>query len=292
MDLMSPLSWMLQRSRHVSKLTLGATALTFFASLSYGATKRPFPQKNKLPISPESYCSGQEGLFKRIKQPIKDEFNLLCQAGKPTPLFTTMVTTAYDGTNAVNYTPIKVGPSAENPGWVDVKVAFSMRVKKTAVQILRAEEALVGPNASFKSTDLNIFFEYDTPTPIEGDTDTAFNIKQRTQRQNGARRFDDNSKHSLKLYRVMPNNFDFLLAARTLIEDNAEISKTARLFKKSTILRAAMTDPKDPNYGIVTTVLGFLISDQEGQDDRVETIFVNYINADILNVFKFHSTPK
>lgn len=259
---------------------------------SQGAVRKPLPQKNKLPITPVSFCSGQEGLVKKVKQPIQDEFSLLCQAGQPTALFMTMVTSAYDGSNAVNYTPIKVGPSGELPGWVDVKVAYSLRVRKTAVQILRSEEALMGPDFPYKSPDLNISFKFDVAPVLEGDADTAFTVKQRSLRQAGSRNFDDLSTHTLKLYRLIPNNFDFLLAARSLVEDSVELNKSERLFKKATVLRAAMTDPKDPSFGIVTTVMNFVVSDQQGQQDRVEDIFVNFIKADLLNVFKYHSTTK
>lgn len=291
---MYSLSLMTQiRNRILKKIWISPSKiilLVIFSPISYGATRNPTPRKNNLPITPDSYCSSQEEFQKKLKQSITAELSLLCQGGKATTLFSTMVSTAYDGSNLVNYTPIKVGPSAENPGWVDVTVAFSLRVKKTAVQILRSEEALVSPKSPFVSPDLNITFQFDTPTPNEGDADTVFNVKQRTLRQNGARKFDDTSKHSLKLYRLIPHNFDFLLAARTLIEDTAEISKPERLFKKATILRAAMTDPVDPKLGIVTTVMNFLISDQQGQEDRVENIFVNFIKTDILNTFRFHSS--
>ena len=261
---------------------IALSALILQPQSVYGATRRPIPQKNKLPITTKNFCSGEQNLLKKVKQPIQEEWGLLCQNGEPTALFDSMVTTAYDGTNTVNYRELSVGPSAANPGFVEVKVTYSLRLKKSAVRILRSEEALMGPNFPYKSPDLNISFRFAPPPAMEGDADTAFTVIQHSKRV-GARSFDEESSHSLKLYRLIPNNFDFLLAARSL---NAPTD----LLKKATVLRATMTDPTDPAYGIVTTVMNFLVSDQEGQQDRVEVIFVNYIKADLQNVFKYHQS--
>ncbi len=244
------------------------------------AVKRPFPAKNQLPLTPMSFCSGEPKLAAKLKQDIKPELKLLCDGTQATALFSEMLTTAYNGTNGINYKPIKVGQSTL-AGWVDVNVAYSMRLKKSAVNALRAEEAINSPQNPYPGPELKIKFVTETPTTMENDADTAFKLTQLTVRDSGNRRFNDTSVHTLKLYRLVPNNFDFLLAARTLDKETA-------LFKRAVILRAAMTDPVDPQYSIITTIMNFTISDQADQADRVEDIFVAYIRGDIVNVFKFH----
>jgi hypothetical protein len=252
----------------------------FHGDRTEGAIKRPFPQKNKLPITPASFCSGEPSLMKKLKQDFKEELKLLCDGPQATALFSEMVATAYNGTNVSNYKPIFIGPSTTE-GWIDIKISYSMRLKKSVVKALRAEEFLNSPKNSYIGPELKLNFITETPPPSDGDADTTFMVTQKTVRDSGNRQFNDTSVHTLKLYRLIPNNFDFMLAGRTLNQETP-------LFKRSVTLRAAMTDPSDPEYSVVTTVMGFTISDQRDQADRVEDIFVSFIKNDMLNVFNFH----
>lgn len=262
------------------------SALTLFGSTQSradSALPRPVPEKVNLPITPDSFCKGVKHVLEVTKQDLREEFEVLCAGEQSTSTFERLFSRPYDGRGDVNYTPLQAGPAASNPGFVQMKVLYSMRVKKSAVDLLLSEEGLM--SNSYTNPDLSLSTRFTDPPENKGDCDTAFSIVQRTKREQGQRRFDDTSNHTLCLYRMNPNNFDFLSAARTL---NAPTS----VFKKSTILRASLTDPNDANYSISVTVMNLLISDQNNNDDRVEAIFERYIKQDIQNVYKYHVKNK
>ena len=79
-----------------------------------------------------------------------------------------------------------------------------------------------------------------------------------------------------------PNNYDFLTAIRTL-------SAPSDVFRKATVIRASMRDPRDSSGSISITLMNFEVSDQNNNDAKVEDIFSAYIKRDMQEVFNYHS---
>ena len=87
---------------------------------------------------------------------------------------------------------------------------------------------------------------------------------------------------------ISDNNFDFMIAVRSLNREDSNESETKGLFNKATVIRAAITDPKDKQSAIMITLLNFEVFDQDGQDATVRSIFTNFNNRDNMSIYSFH----
>ena len=255
------------------------------------SASRPLPKKKEIPLTGEGYCAGLEEVKKRTKQDAAFELGQLCNGTQPTELLRKLIANPYTGNGTPRIIEIQVGPSS--PGFVRFNVAFSMKVKKSAVELLRGEEAMLRDPSYAKgdgNKDMNVQYavldpDLEKPLLLEDDSDTAFLISQRDIRASGQRQFDDTSIHLLKLYRMNPDNYDFLTSITSL-------TKPTGLFNKSIVIRASMTDPDNPSGGISFTLMNVEVSDQSNNDAKVETIFAGYISRDIQAVFRYHSLKK
>ena len=270
--------------------------ILFAVALSSGicraeSASQPLPKKKEIPINGEGYCTGLEEVKKRTKQDAAFELGQLCNGTQPTELLRKLIANPYAGNGTPRIIEIQVGPSS--PGFVRFNVAFSMKVKKSAVELLRGEEAMLRDPMYANgdgNKDLNVKYavldpDLEKPLLLEDDSDTAFLISQRDVRATGQRQFDDTSIHLLKLYRMNPDNYDFLTSITSL-------TKPTGLFNKSIVIRASMTDPDNPREGISFTLMNVEVSDQANNDSKVETIFAGYIVRDIQAVFRYHSLKK
>lgn len=240
--------------------------------------KLALPPRNSLPLTPASWCSGLLNANKITKQIYTQEAAVLCANGAPTPQFTALINSAYTGTGDPVITPINVGMLN---GDVQLFVAYAMKLPKPAVQALLGEEKHVP--STYDQDNLKITAKFVNPPPSNnGDADTAFNVEQYTE-VNDVISFRETSKYELKMYRLHPNNFDFFMAARTLLTPTTQ-------FRKAVVLRAIMSDPADPKKSIALSVLNFVMNDRNGNGDNVRATFERFVEADMLALYKSQTT--
>lgn len=232
------------------------------------------PPRNTLPLTPASWCAGLLNALKITKQSFTDEAAVLCTNGAPTPRFTEILNGAYTGVGDPTIVTINRGMLGND---VQLFVAFAMKLPKPAVQTLLGEEKHVP--SMYDQGNLKIQPKFVNPPPINnGDADTAFNVEQYTE-VNDVISFKETSKYELKMYRLHPNNFDFFMAARTLVTPTTQ-------FRKAVVLRAIMADPSDPKKSIAVSVLNFVMNDRNGNGDNVRQTFERFVEADILALYK------
>ncbi len=236
------------------------------------------PARNTLPISPATWCEGSLNALKISKQAITAELAALCTGATPTARFATLINSAYTGTGEAVITPISVGMVGSD---VQLFVAYAMKLNKPAVQTLLGEEKHVP--SGYDVGDLKIVPKFVNPPPLNtGDCDTAFYVDQYTE-VNDVIDFKETSKNELKMYRLHPNNFDFFMAARTLVAPTEQ-------FRKAVVMRAIMADPADPKKSIAISVLNFVMNDRNGNGDNVRATFERFIEADFLALYKSQTT--
>jgi|GEM_PF-3367410 len=256
-------------------------AIIFLALGSQAAqaqfTIRPVPVKNVVAMTTDNYCKGLPSVFATTKQDIKEQTDVLCLNGAPTSTFNTLISTAFRGTGAPVITTIR---ELEIPAALssEIFVTYALRIPKNAVATLLGEEKHV--LSPYQQGNLTINARF-LPTPINlGEADTAFSLEQKTIVRDNVS-FDDTSLHSLRMYTLYPNNFDFFLAARTL-------NAPSEQFKKSVVVRAVIGDATDPKFSYSITVLHFVMNSRE-QHERVVTAFMNFIRSDAMALYTANS---
>lgn len=262
---------------------------------------RPLPEKKVLPINAESFCQGMPNVLKAsIKQNAGQILSSLCNETNPTSLLRDLIENPYDSQQEYRFRDSGNGlfvglmPDGE---FVRFAIAFSMRVSgKSAVSLLLSEETIMRDQTYAKGDGdpaMNVRFEILKPdlkqSLLDGsDGDIAFKVSQRTVRSEGQRKFDNTTVHDLKLYRMIENNYDFMVGIRSLAQDLSTPAGEKPLFRKAVVIRAAITDPKDKNSAIAITLLDFEVSDQRNQEDRVENIFSSFVLRDLKRIYSFH----
>ncbi|WP_141734654.1 hypothetical protein [Oligoflexus tunisiensis] len=247
--------------------------LVSLAVLAQGQTVEPGPvysvlaPKNELALTPENLCLGFKNVFAITKQSFQEEVNLLCPNMAPSPLLLSLIAAPYQGVGDPVLTTIANVENADNTTLLTV--AYAIRVPKSPAQTLIGEEKHVPVPYSLEP--LTVTTRFMDPAPNEGDADTVFTVEQRTVVDAGEE-FDDLSVHDLKLYRMHPNNFDFLAAVRTLRTPSDQ-------FKKAVVVRGVMKDPNDPNSSISVSVLNFLMNSRD-EADNVAEVFSQFIVDD------------
>ena len=255
------------------------------------------PIKQQLPITPESFCVGLANVAKRQKQSAEKELGQLCSGPTPTPLLLQLIQSPYTGGANYQFRTIALGPIAGSD-YVGVNVAYSMRIKKSALDLILGEEGMIkdpGYANGDGSPALNVQFKLlppDLSQPLmrENEADTAFNVTQRSKRASGQRQFDNLSLHNLRLYRMNKNNYDFMASIRSLA--NPAVDGKDAIFRRAIVVRATMVDPNDNSMGLSLTLMNFEVSDQRGQADKVEDVFAEYISRDIKAVYQYHTKNK
>lgn len=239
------------------------------------------PEINKLPVSTNVFCAGLQKVLPTMKQDLSKEAKVLCNGATATPLLNDLVSAPYAG---VGVPELRTIPSSQNVGQGNIQnyVAFAIRIPKKPVPAILAEEQLVNLTKYQNADGFSIALKIDPELPInEGDCDTAFRVIQNAKSTNERAVFDDVSKHDLKLYRLHPDNFDYLAAGRTLITATEQI-------KYATILRGFMPDPADNNYTISFSVVNSVMNGR-GFNDRVGASFSGFISSDVGSSYDFHA---
>lgn len=257
-----------------------------FREEAYEASSLPDPEfgrgmelasvRNVLPLNGNSFCAGVANAMKTAKQSMSEEIGVICNGSAPTAMLSTLWASPYEGVGQPTPTSIRVVPIDENTS--ELFLAYSMRIPKKSVQTLLGEEkhAIVPYDSGATQDPMKMSFKFLEPPKNTGDCDTSFTLEQLVQVRTNVR-FDDTSKHELKLYLMHPNNWDFFMAGRTLVAPTEQ-------FKRSVVVRGFMTDPNDPNKTIATTVLHFVMNSRE-QHERMTAAFMEFIRADMLALF-------
>jgi hypothetical protein len=256
-------------------------SVTSKAPSSSGAGFSLLPVKNDLPISGDVFCAGLAKTLGTMKQNVKTEAAVLCNGNKATALLNDLIATPYTGTGNP---PLRQIDSAAPVGQGNVRnyVAYSIRAPKKAVPMLLAEEQLVKTTKYSDSEGFTIALSMDPQLIVnENDCDTAFRVNQYAENKNERAPFTDNSKHDLKFYRLHPDNFDYLAAARTLVEPTGQI-------KHASIVRGFMPDPADKNFTISFSVVHSIMNGRDFEE-RVSSAFEGFIASDVATAYNFHA---
>lgn len=238
------------------------------------------PTKNSLPITPDTFCAGIRNILSKAKQQLTAEADVICTGNTANQLLLQLLASPYQGGGNPQVTQLQ----PPNPGNENVAnfVTYAMRVKKKPVATLLSEEGIIrqtnydNQESGFK---LSLGFA-DVPPVNEGDSDTSFLVIQQTFADQNNVNFADTSKHDLKLYIMYPNNFEFLMAGRTLVAPTEQI-------KYGGVLRAVMPDPKDPEYSITVSVINFVMNGR-GRNEQVQDAFNTFILSDLESSYQYH----
>ena len=241
-------------------------------------------EKNVLPITPDTLCAGIRAALSTAKQNLKAEADAICNDKTANVTFLEALANVYQG----QPNPEVLSLNVDNPGNGNVAnfVVYATRIKKKPVDTILAEEGIVkqtkykNPQNGF---ELALGFDNANAAVNEGDADTAFRVVQQTfadENINGQVGFLDTSYHDLKLYVLYPNNFDFLMAGRTLVKPTEQI-------KHAGVLRAVMPDATDPNYSISISVINFLMNSR-GFPQQVGAAFNTFIASDLVSTYQYH----
>ena len=102
------------------------------------ASSLQMPKKQQLPISADSFCIGLANVAKRQKQNAEKELGQLCSGITPTPLLLQLIQSPYTGGANYQFRTIALGP-IPGSNYVGVNIAYSMRIKKSALDLILAE---------------------------------------------------------------------------------------------------------------------------------------------------------
>lgn len=266
-----------------------------YLSSSYAADKvngeqpraaKELPQPNVLDLTPENFCLGLPNALAISKQNFTIEANALCQGQAPTQLFRELLANPYLGGDRPNRFLEEI-PSSEvvTGNNIQIFVAYAMKVPRKAVDALLAEEGFV--KVPYRQEILNITSDFLPPPKNDGEADIAFSVEQRTVVTHERVMFNDLSRHELRTYRLHPNNFDFLLAVRTLAAPSEQ-------FKKAVVLKGLIADSEAPtNSTYLVTIFNFIMNSRDEPDSNiaegVEETFLEFIERDMQNIFLAHS---
>ncbi len=255
-------------------------AISLLGSHSLRAEQlRLIPSKNMQALTPENFCVGVGNVLKVSKQSFADEAAQLCPNGLPSATLKALVASPYAGSGQPNIITLNVAEVKETTT-SNITVAYAMKIPKNAVKVLLGEEAHV--SSIYKGENLTISAKF-LPPPINlGEADTAFQIEQKTVVKDNVS-FDDTSVHDLRLYRMFPNNFDMMMAVRTL-------SKPSEQFRKSVVVRGVMQDASNPDQALSFSVLSFSMNSRE-RHDRVIAAFSEFIKSDFMSLYSEQVKP-
>lgn len=268
-----------QTLKRLLSLTLPSFPVALVSHVALAGSLNLVPTKNVQALTPENFCVGMGNVLKTIKQTITDEAALLCPNGVPSATLKALVATPYTGAGTPNMVTLASTEFKDTTSSL-ITVAYSMKVPKNAVKALLGEEKHV--NAVYKGDNLSISAKFLPPPINTGEADTAFQLEQRTTVVDKVS-FDEASVHDLRLYRMFPNNFDMMMAVRTL-------NKPSEQFRKAVVIRGVMNDPNDPNQALSFSLLSFLMNSRN-QHDRVIAAFSKFIEVDFMTLYSEQTKP-
>lgn len=237
------------------------------------------PEKNVVALTPANFCAAIKNVKAQSKQTFASEIAVLCTNDTPTAMFNGLIANAYNGVGTQQLTEIIAGPTGQM-GQIQILAAYAMRINKPAVPLLLAEEPYINV-ANYNFDGFKMEFKFVAPPPNDNDCDTGFRVEQFSQRRGQRVEFDDTSLHDLKLYRLYPNNFDFMMAVRSIVTPTVQ-------FKKSIALRGVMTDPADPKRAYSVTVLNLTMNGRGEEERMIETVMA-YLRSDMRSVYAYHN---
>ncbi|SMF18748.1 hypothetical protein [Pseudobacteriovorax antillogorgiicola] len=251
----------------------------------HSGIKFVLPEENKVPLTLEGFCSGIPNVQAITSQNITQELEVLCSNGTPSTVFQQIYSNPYQGSGNTEDFIVRLPQDADLTGeLVQIFIAYGMKIPKNAVPTLIAEEPIA--LLPYQEGILTINAQFLAPPENQGDADTSFIVEQTTDvnRQNNPQViFKDISKHRLNMYRLHPNNFDFFMAARTLMEETEQ-------FKKSNIVRGVMADPENPDASTYVFSIVNVIMNSRGDPDGniaegTTDTFFDFFNASIANSY-------
>ena len=262
------------------------------------------PVKNELPVTLDSFCAGIPNVTAITKQQIEDELAVFCDAeNKPTQTLINLAAAPYVGVgNAEDF--VLVLPTAQDiPATkMNLNIAYAIRIKKSAVKALIAEEpnALV-PYASPEDDDtvLTIETKFLEAPNNEGEADTSFTVEQTVDvNRDGRIQFKDISTHTLSMYRIQERNLDFFLAARTLetsetVDFDDEGPDGSKQFDQANVVRGIMTDPNNPDEALVFSTINIIMNSRSNNTgsniyEGMADAFTTFLNQSVIDAYQAH----
>ena len=219
------------------------------------SSRLPEIPKNEIEVKTENLCKGSNTALQSFQADFGELLRLICTPeGQATPLLDTLVATPYQGQGDLSLTTVGFSANGDN---VDIIFAVAMAFDRlNPVDALIGEEkhAIVPYKSARGDQDgLTMNFAFLEPEKNVGECDTKFKVTQDVAITGpGARALGNDGKdksiHELRLFRLYPNNFDFFVSGRSLIEPTP-------LFAKSSVIRAFMPLPSDPSKTTSVTIL-------------------------------------
>ena len=260
------------------------------------------PGDNKLPLTLESFCEGVPNVTKITEQNITAELGTLCNNGVPTQVFRDLFANPYQGVGNAEDFITQLPPTETLVGnQIQLNIAFAMRVDKASVKALIAEE----PNAlvPYSGQFLNITTKFLAPPENNGEADTSFMVEQFVDvNRDGRAVFKDTSSHRLNMYRLQPDNYDFFLAARTLVssktEDGAlindnQLADPGKQFEKANVVRGFMSDPANASgstyiFSIINIVMNSRDTPGSNVSDGMIEVFTEFLSGSLVDAYNAH----
>lgn len=303
----------MKRNSEIKAMLLLSIALQFgVASASEPLAPYVLPEKNVLPISLESFCSGMPNVKAITTQDIEEELGVFCDnSNAPTAILQQIADRPYDAAADANpdtdpSTYIVTLPQTANVtgNRIQFNIAFAIRVKKSAVSAVIAEEpnALVPYNSPANDRiSLKIETSFIEPPENTGNADTSFSVEQTVNvvRDNDIA-MKDVSVHRLNMYRIQPNNLDFFVAARTLESttstelslNDEPVPNASGQFEKANVVRGMMTDPADPESALVFTTINIIMNSRDEPESNIYEgmleAFTLFTNNSLIDAYKAH----
>lgn len=235
-------------------------------SLGAVAQDLPLPPKNEVPINAQSFCAGFNQVYATTKQNFKKQADYLCAGGNPSSLLNQILSNPYQGAGAPSSFLRTIAANVEGQ-YLRLVMGYGVRVPQNAVQaVLRNEKTLT---LDYFGPELRVMPRMIRPARNEREAEATLGSELIASCKADTIRFDDVTRYHINLYKMYPNNYDFFLVVRTLVQPTLQT-------KESTMLVGVMPDPQNPAYSIVITALEFLLHNRD-HPERVRPIIENYI---------------
>lgn len=259
-----------------SILSLVVTLFSTLPSTLHAQTV-PLPQKNDLPIRPESFCSGFTDVIKATPASFHKVIERICPAGIPSETLNKLIANPYRGGSqgSPNFHWIANPVEGRN---VRVNFAFSISVPKDVVKAVLADDKTI--TLPYKSGALNLNTRFIDPPANNGEADATLATEQVAKCRSDRVNFDDTITHKMLLFKMHPNNFDFFVIARIL---NAPTEQT----KESNMLIGYMPDPTSSERTVIFTVVDYLVNNR-GYPAEVSNYIESYFLWYMKENYKFH----
>ena len=242
------------------------------------------PVKNELPLSPDTFCQGVERVLAKASENLQNEAAAICQNGQANAAFNSLLQNPFQGQgDPADFIQTLQSNEQVPANHLQIFIGYSMVINNEPVAAHIIEEKFVETPYTSQDQILKISNQFETSPLNLGDSDTVFQLKQTVdvnRQDNPQVKFTDVSTHYLKLYTLHPDNFDFFLAARTLVTPTEQ-------FAKAVVLRGVYRNPNNPAQSIVVSILNFMMNDRGGGNigDGIEEAFMAFIVSDMGQLY-------